>query len=117
MAVNEVYNDADSLSLPVLAGTLTGGSVKVGALMGVALTNRATATDIGGGNAIGNATVALKGVYRFNVVGAIAGVGDPVYIVAADNTLTATVTGNTLFGFAVATQAATGIIPVRISQV
>jgi predicted RecA/RadA family phage recombinase len=117
MAVNQVFEEGDNLSLPVLAGTIIGGSVKVGSLMGVALTNIATATDWAGGNIVGNATVATEGVFKFSVVGAVAAVGQPVYIVSADNTLTATVGANTLFGYALATQAGTGIIPVKISQV
>jgi len=117
MAKNMVLEEGDNLSLPVLAGTITGGSVKVGSIMGVALTNIATATDWAGGNPIGNATVTTDGVFAINVVGAIAAVGTPVYIVSADNTLTATVGANTLFGFALATQAGTGILPIKISQV
>jgi len=117
MAKNMVLEEGDNLALPVLAGTVTGGSVKVGSLVGVALTNIATATDWAGGNILGNATVATEGVFNLNVVGAVAAVGQPVYIVTADNTLTATVGANTLFGFALATQAGTGIIPIKISQV
>jgi len=117
MATNERFRDGDHLSLPVPAGTVSGASVKVGSIMGVTQTNRATATEFGGGNPVGNATVWTKGVFDLNVVGAIANVGDPVYIVTADNSLTATATGNTLFGYALATQAATGVVPVKITQV
>lgn len=116
MAKNMVFECGHNLSLPVPALTVSGAPVKVGAIVGVCLTNVASATDNGGGNAIGNATVATRGVYSLNVVGALT-VGQLVYIVAADNTLTATVGVNTIFGAAIAAQAATGIVPVKISAV
>lgn len=117
MSTNERFRDGDKLSLPVPTGTSSGASVKVGSIMGVTQTNRATASEFGGGNPVGNATVWTKGVFDLNVVGAVANVGDPVYIVSADNTLTTTASGNTLFGYALATQAATGVVPVKITQV
>lgn len=117
MATNMVFAKGDNLALPVPALTVSGASVKVGSLVGVCLTNVASATDWAGGNAVGSATVATRGVFKLNVVGALASVGLPVYIVTADNTLTATVGSNTLFGYALATQAGTGIVPVKISQV
>ena len=94
MARNEVFKNADQLSLPVPAGTVSGGPVKVGDLIGVAQTDRGD-----GGNDAGNATVWLYGSYRIPVEGALASVGTPVYITST-NTLTATASGNTLFGHA-----------------
>lgn len=117
MATNERYRDGDHLSLPVPSGMVSGSSVKVGSIMGVTQTDRASATNFGGGNPVGFATVWTEGVFDLTVVGAIANVGDPVYIVTADNSLTATASGNTLFGYALATQAGTGVVPVKITQV
>lgn len=118
MALNERFRDGDHLSLPVPANTTSGSPVKVGSLVGVTQTDRATASNFGGGNPVGNATVWTKGVFDVTVTGAITNVGDPVYIVTADNTLTATASGNTLFGYALASKGApAGVIPVKIAQV
>lgn len=118
MALNERFRNGDALSLPVPASTPSGSPVKVGSIMGVTQTSRATASEFGGGNPVGNATVWTKGVFDVSVTGAITNVGDPVYIVTADNTLTATAAGNTLFGYALATKGApAGVIPVKITQV
>lgn len=117
MATNEVFDRGFNLSLPVPAGTTSGSPVKVGSLMGVCLTDRATATTFGGGNAVGNASVTTVGVHRLSVTGAVANVGDPVYI-DASNALSTTAAGNTLFGYALATKAAgAAVVPVKISQV
>ena len=116
MATNERYRDGDKLSLPVPSGMTSGSPVKVGSIVGVTQTDRASSTNFGGGNPVGFATVWTKGVHDLSVTGAIANVGDPVYI-DASNALTATATGNTLFGYALATQAGTGVVPVKISQV
>ena len=93
----ELYRPASELSLPVPAGTAAGKPVLVGSLVGV------TATKEGeGGNATGYATVLMDDrAYLLDVNGAITGAGQPVYIVAADNSLTMTATGNTLFGFTI----------------
>lgn len=113
MATNEVYRNADHIPLPVPSGTKAGDPVKVGSLIGVAITDRDTD---------GQATVWRKGAFTFTVDGAIANVGDPVYV-AGDGTsritgLTGTATGNTLFGYALATKtAAAGPLPVAIAQV
>ena len=113
MATNEVYRNADHLPLPVPSGTVSGDPVKVGSLIGVAVTNR-------DGN--GEATVWRKGAYTFTVDNAVTAVGTPLYV-AGDGTsritsLTATATGNTLFGYALATKtAAAGPLPVAIAQV
>lgn len=94
---NEAYVPASEMSLPVAANTPTGSPVKVGSLVGV------TATKPGeGGNLSTHATVLMDDrAYVLPVDGAIAGVGTPIYIITADNTLTVTAGSNTLFGFSV----------------
>lgn len=94
---NEHFRPASELSLPVPSGTKSGDPVKVGALVGVAATDRGA-----GGNIATHATVLMDDrAYMLDVDGAITGVGQPIYIVAADNTLTVTATANTLFGHSV----------------
>lgn len=105
MATNIIFEEGDSITLPVPAGTLSGEPVLVGSLPGVALTSRDDTT--------GTATVRLEGVALLNVAGAITNVGDPVYIVTADRSLTATATGNTVFGYALDSKA-TGTAPIRV---
>ena len=75
---NEYMRPATELSLPVVAGTVSGDPVRVGAFNGVA------ATGIGeGGNAAGNASVVTDArSYEYEVAGAIAGPGSPVFITA-----------------------------------
>lgn len=130
MATNEIFRDADHLSLPVPDGTVAGAPVRVGGLNGVATTDRAktdvaptnadgtlnTAYKFGGGNPTGNASVLLKGAHSFTVAFAIAAVGDPVYITGA-NALTATASGNQLYGHALTTKSApSGPLTVRIAN-
>lgn len=113
MALNEVFQDADRISLPVPASTPSGSPVKVGSLIAVTQTAEGK-----GGNAAGFASVTRKGAHKLTVVGAIASVGLPVYIVTADNTLTATVGSNTLFGYALETKGSgSGVITVALSRV
>lgn len=95
---NEAFVPAENLSLPVPEGTVSGEPVKIGALVGVAATNRGE-----GGNIATHASVLLGGTraYLIDVDGAIEGVGTPVYI--TDNR-TLTVTGGEdgdLFGHTV----------------
>lgn len=114
MARNEVYRDADHLSLPVPADTPAGAPVIVGGLVGVTETAEGS-----GGNPDGYASVWLKGAHHIDVAGAIAAVGTPVYInTTGTPSLTATATGNTLFGHALETKATgTAPITVRVSRV
>lgn len=94
---NEVFRPASELSLPVPAGTPAGAPVLVGALVGVTATARGE-----GGNLPTYASVLMDDrAYLLNVTGAITGPGQPIYIVAADNTLTTTAAGNVLFGYSV----------------
>ena len=96
MATTEGHRDARFLSLPVDADTVSGTAVLIGSLVGVTLTDEGA-----DGNADGYATVdtgARTGSHRLTVTGALT-VGAPVYITSA-GALTATATGNTLFGYA-----------------
>lgn len=122
MARNEVFRDADHLSLPVPAGTVAGTPLRIGALNVVTETDRAdtsAASDPLRGPAVnlnpnGNATCWLKGAHTFTVSFAVANVGDPIYITSG-NALSATASGNTLYGAALNTKGATsGLLTVRI---
>lgn len=111
MATNVHYAKGDNLSLPVPTGTNSGAPVRVGSLNGVAMTTRGE-----GGNPSGSASVQLVGVFDVSVTGAVANVGDPVYITSG-GALDVTATGNSLWGHALATKgAAAGVIPVRVSN-
>lgn len=110
MATNIVFQDGDNLSLPVPANTKSGAPVRVGGLNGVCL------TAVGeGGNASDRASVQLKGVAAISVTGAVANVGDPVYI-DGSNGVNVTNT-NPLFGHALETKSASAaVIRVRIAN-
>lgn len=116
MAKNEHLRHANHISLPVPSGTTSGDPVRVGILNGVAQTNRASATDWAGGNAVGEATVWLDGSHHLEVTGAVEAIGQAIYI--ADGALTATEpeADGAVFGAALATQAGAGTIPVKIIQ-
>lgn len=116
---NEYMPNGNELSLPVPDGTLSGAPVLIGSLTGVAATDKGA-----GGNTAANATVLLgQRVYLLNVNGAITGVGQPIYIVAADNTLTTTAGSNVLFGHSVSAAdgkyatKATGVGPALVRKV
>lgn len=113
MATNEVYRDADHLTVPVVTGTKSGDPVIVGALPGVAQTDR---------DSDGQATVWFTGAHRFTVDGAITAVGQPVYFqgdgTSRNTTLSTTATSNTLFGHALETKtAAAAEITVRVARI
>ena len=119
MATNEVFNDASWVSLPVPETVKSGDPVRVGVLNGVAQTDAGVAgppaVPGGVGNGTGYASVALAGGFRVTVVGALT-VGQLVYI-KSDLTLTATASGNKVFGAAVyAKGAGTGPATVKIIQ-
>lgn len=116
MAKNEHLRHANHISLPVPAGTVAGDPVRVGILNGVAQTDRASSSNWGGGNTVGEASVWLDGSHYLEVAGAVAAVGDPVYILT-DGSLAAEQTASEpVFGAALATQAGDGVIPVKIIQ-
>lgn len=103
---NQVFaGNRPAISLPVPAGTRSGDPVLVGGIVGVAATDR-TET-VGGvqfgapGNPDGYASVEVSGAYALEVADAVAAVGTAIYIVTADNSLTTTAAGNTLFGHTV----------------
>lgn len=116
MAKNEHLRHANHVSLPVPAGTTSGDPVRVGILNGVAQTNRASSTDWAGGNKSGEATVWLDGSHHLEVTGAIAAVGDAVYILDDGSLAAAQTATEPVFGAALATQAGDGTIPVKIIQ-
>lgn len=131
MSTNEKFRDGDHVSLPVASGKKAGDPVRVGGLNGVCQTDRAnigvsplnsdgtpnSSYNYGGGNPDGYATVWLKGAHVFTVDFAIAAVGDPVYILADGSALTATASGNNLYGHALSTKAApSGPLTVRIAN-
>ena len=129
MARNEVFKDADYLSLPVPVGTLSGSPVRVGGLNGVAQVDEPTANinaqltpayaEAPSSNRPGYASVALKGAWRIPVTTTTAlAIGDPVYIVTANNTLTPVASGNVLFGHALSVKGTTAgqTVIVRIAN-
>lgn len=130
MALNEGFRDADHLSVPVPSGTSAGDALRVGGLNLVAQTDRAEVTvdptnsdgtrnpayNYGGGNPQGYASCWLKGSHTFTVAFAIASWGDPVYITPG-GALSATSSGNSLYGHALSTKAATsGPLTVRLAN-
>lgn len=124
MALNEVFKEADNLSLPVPDGTLSGAPLRIGILNAVAQTDEGGRTAVVNGitqetGGIGNkdnfASVRFYGGHRLTVVGTLT-VGQAVYI-KSDNTLTATSTGNWLYGAALrAKGSGTGETIVKILQ-
>lgn len=130
MSTTEVYRVGNKVSLPVPAGKKAGDPVLVGSLVGVCATDRAR-TDVtptnadgtvnnlynwGGGNPNGQASVWLDGAHTFQVAFAAA-IGDKVYVLADGTALTATASGNTLFGHALTAKGApAGPLVVRIAN-
>lgn len=96
MAKNRRLDKALHLSLPVPTGVKSGEPVAVGALRGLAITDR---------RADGTATVWLDGSADYTVTGAVATVGLPIYITSA-RALNTTATDNQLFGYSLGTKAA-----------
>jgi hypothetical protein len=133
MSTNEKFRVGNKVSLPVPAGTVAGAPLRLGAaatgLNVVTATDRAV-TDVsptnadgtrntnynaGGGNPHGNASCWLDGAHEFTVAFA-ANIFDPIYITAG-NALTATASGNQLFGHALTTKGApSGPLTVRIAN-
>lgn len=120
---NEYMAKGTELSLPVVAGTKSGDPVRVGSINGVA------ATDIGaGGNEATKASVVTdQRVINYEVAGAIAGPGTPVYLTARSGAtapvLSVTASG-AVWGYTVpkvgetgARAGTSGVVAVRIAQV
>lgn len=125
MALNEVFKEGNHLSLPVPDGTVSGKPLRIGILNAVAETDEGGATVVvngitqisgGIGNADNFASLSLVGAWELDVAGAVAAVGQAVYI-KSDNTLTATATGNFLFGASLRTKGTgTGPLLVKVLQ-
>lgn len=124
MATNEIFKEANHLSLPVPDGTLAGKPLRIGILNAVAETDEGGATAVvngitqitgGVGNKDNFASVKFTGAWRLTVTGALT-VGQAVYITGA-GALTATATGNFLFGAALrAKGTGSGDVLVKILQ-
>jgi hypothetical protein len=124
VALNEVFREGIALSLPVPDGTTSGKPLRIGILNAVAETDEGGTTVVVNGitqqtGGIGNkdnfASVALGKVWELDVAGALT-VGQAVFI-KSDNTLTATATGNFLFGAAIrAKGTGTGPAVVKLLQ-
>lgn len=118
MATTEVFRNADSVTLPVASGVKSGEVVKVGGLIGVALTDR---------DADGNATVRLTGAFRVPVAAANYAVGDAIYghasgggaISARVELIDKTSTTGTLLGYALEAKNLSdpGELVIKLTQV
>ena len=120
MALNEVFKEGIALSLPVPDGTLSGKPLRIGILNAVAQTDEGGQTAVvngitqitgGVGNKDNFASVSLVGAWELDVTGTLA-VGQAVYITGA-GALTATSTGNFLFGAALRAKGS-GLGPVVV---
>lgn len=110
MALNMIHPEGAHLSLPVPADALSGSPARVGILNVVLEVNEGD-----GQNIEGRASTNQHGSWLLPVTGALAE-GQAVYITSA-NVLTATATGNFLFGAAVSAKGAgAGNAVVRILQ-
>lgn len=105
------HGASEGTSLPVVASTKSGDPVRVGKLNGVAATDRGA-----GGNVSGNASVVTApDDYLYEVAGAIAGPGTPVFLTARNGAtapiLTTTDPGNGAvpWGHTVAKTGETGV--------
>jgi len=124
VALNEVFKEGNHLSFPVPDGTTSGKPLRIGILNAVAETDEGGASIVVNGitqqtGGIGNkdnfASVSHVGVWELDVAGALT-VGQAVFI-KSDNTLTATATGNFLFGAAIrAKGTGTGPAVVKLLQ-
>lgn len=124
MALNEVFKEGNHLSLPVPNGTVSGTPLRIGILNAVAETDEGGATVVvngitqnsgGIGNANDFASVSFVGAWELTVTGALT-VGQAVYITGA-GALTATATGNFLFGAALrAKGTGSGLVVVKVLQ-
>jgi len=108
MSTKEIFKNADSITLPVPSGTVAGDPIAVGALVGICETSR---------DAAGNATVRRKGGHLVTTSDAVASVGLALYVTSS-RTITTTASGNTLWGYSLATKGAgAGSLRAVIAQV
>ena len=98
MATNEIFKFGTHVSLPVPADTKAGVPVRIGILNGFSETPEGA----GVGNIEGYASINFDGAFQVDVTGALTP-GQAVYITSA-NALTATATGNALFGASLSTK-------------
>lgn len=127
MALNSVFKTGDKISLPVPTGTLAGAPLRIGSINCIAVTDEGSVTvtkQLGGGTTLtentggvgnepGYASVACDGAWNVDVTGALT-VGQLVYI-NGSNSLTATATGNKVWGKALrAKGSGSGKVVVRI---
>lgn len=91
---NQRYTNALHIEVAFPYARLTGEPVRVGGICGVAVKETANGA---------RGAIWLDGSYDVTVTGAIAAEGDPVYITAA-GALTATATGNYVWGRALGTK-------------
>jgi Uncharacterized conserved protein (DUF2190) len=124
VALNEIFKEGNHLSFAVPDGTLAGKPLRIGILNVVAETDEGGATVVvngitqatgGVGNKDNYTSTSQVGVWELDVTGTLT-VGQAVYI-KSDNTLTATSTGNWLFGAAIrAKGSGTGPAFVKVLQ-
>lgn len=125
---NEYMRPAVESSLPVVAGTKSGDPVRVGAVNGVAATDRSEVGALAGTNPVGNATVVTDArSYTYEVAGAIAGPFTPVYLTARDGAVApilSTTASGAIWGYTVpkvgetgARAATSGVTVVRPAQI
>lgn len=112
MAGNRVFEEGRQLSFAVASTVSSGDPVAIGSMTGVALTDYNAST--------GKATVDLGGVYDLSVKGvnnagasAIA-IGDPIYLVAADNPVLSKKTVGVFFGYALEAVDADATATIRV---
>ncbi|MDP9326505.1 MAG: DUF2190 family protein [Candidatus Dormibacteraeota bacterium] len=106
MAANRVRARGRQLSLPITfpAAPASGDPVFCGSIPGVALSPK---------DAAGNCVMDMEGVYNLTVTGAC-NAGDIIYGTGASPVVLSTVNTGIRFGYALATQAGTGVIPVKL---
>lgn len=104
MAGNQRYTNALHITVIAPRDTATGDPVQVGLINGVAQTAAKAGQKV---------TIWLDGSWDIEVTGALATAGLPIYITAAGK-LSASATGNTPWGVALATKAAAAA-PVEVA--
>lgn len=103
MAKNQRYTNALHITVTATKAIKSGDPVQVGQISGVAQIDAAIGEKV---------TIWLDGSWDIPVTGALATEGLPVYITSA-GVLTATATGNTPWGVALASKT-TGTAPVEV---
>lgn len=104
MAMNQRYTNALHIAVTAPRDIKSGDPVQVGQISGVAQNDAKTGEKV---------TIWLDGSWDIEVTGALATEGLPVYITSAGK-LTATATGNTPWGIALASKTS-GAAPVEVA--